>query len=865
MTSHNSGRTSRVPSVLLWAGLLCLSFVWLFALNIYTTENDVWWVVLLVAGCLCNTAALRRKTLFKNTDYACCFLFVPLVVSIFILPFPYNLGVILVSAGLVLALLCRGLSILSAPAAGLILSGVTLIIQSPLGYLYTLCTSYSRNIFWLDGVLNRLFAFFHLRVSYSQHLFYIQTIKDLYAFPTTWDRLGWFPLLAFWAGSLPIIYLFSQRKNRDMLKLFACGAAYSIARYVFMVLLFLYLMTFVPYKEEVNRVDIFWDARVMLLSFLPFIWLLCRMVPLKLQEAACVHEAVPFSSAVRKSLVYGSLALFFLGAAYGFQDPGKEKAGRVLLDEKHSGWEKSTRKMDTEWYGNESGYNFYWMAEFINHHFPLQRNFDEITPELLSGFDILILKNATAPFSPAEVDAVRNFVLNGGGLYILSEHTNVFGNSTYLNPVAKEFGFCFRYDVLFDIERKFEQLYYPPRLNPHPVVQHLPYFCFKVSCSIQPLSLRCEPVILSTGIKSQDIYYPSGNFYPPVKDESQMPFGAFLQMAGIKAGKGRVLGFTDSTTYSNFEAFIAGKPELLLSSLAWLNRENRWNGLNYLFLALAVLCCALALRNGTKERREGSFYLWLAVLAVFSLSCALLACQSLSRRANPLPQPKTPYMKVVFEQEHGDYELPLQGFTKEMQKSFEVFYLWVLRIGYYPFTGRTLQADLSDAGILVIINPRKQFDTEENSRIKEYLEKGGKLLVMDTPDNGGSTADELLASFGMKINREKSATVPSLYAPSGMGTAPPNRASVIEGGEPLLRSAEGDPILSMVKVGNGSVAALTFSRLFTNPPMGGSYRVVPNQQQRAIYELEFNLLKGLGEGNLEKYFEGTGLRGQGAG
>jgi hypothetical protein len=200
-----------------------------------------------------------------------------------------------------------------------------------------------------------------------------------------------------------------------------------------------------------------------------------------------------------------------------------------------------------------------------------------------------------------------------------------------------------------------------------------------------------------------------------------------------------------------------------------------------------------------------------------------------------------------------------------MQKSFEVFYLWVLRIGYYPFTGRTLQADLSDAGILVIINPRKQFDTEENSRIKEYLEKGGKLLVMDTPDNGGSTADELLASFGMKINREKSATVPSLYAPSGMGTAPPNRASVIEGGEPLLRSAEGDPILSMVKVGNGSVAALTFSRLFTNPPMGGSYRVVPNQQQRAIYELEFNLLKGLGEGNLEKYFEGTGLRGQGAG
>jgi hypothetical protein len=795
--------------------------------------------------------------LFKHTDYTCCLLFVPLAVSFFILPFPYNLGVILVSAGLGLVLLCQGLAFLSAPAAGLLLSGVTLIIQSPLGYLYTVFTSCSRNIFWLDGILQRLFTYFNLKVFYSQQLFYIQTIKDLYAFPTTWDRLGWFPLMAFWIGSVPLLYLFSAHKNRDALKLFACGVVYSIARYVLMILLFLYLMTFVEYKQEINRVDIFWDARIMLLSFLPFMYLLCRVVPLRLQDAASTREIVPLSGAGRKSLVYGALAFFFLGAVSGFQDPGKEKGGRVLLDEKHSGWEKSTRKMDTEWYGNESGYNFYWMAEFINHHFPLQRNFDEITPDLLSRYDIIILKNATAPFSGAEVDAIRNFVLRGGGLYLLSEHTNVFGNSTYLNPVAKEFGFCFRYDVLFDIERKFEQLYYPPRLNPHPVVQHLPYFCFKVSCSIQPLSSRCEPVILSTGIKSQDIYYPSGNFYPPVKDESQMPFGAFLQMVGIKAGKGRVLGFSDSTTYSNFEAFIAGKPELLLSALDWLNRENRWHWFNSLFLALAAICFILGMRSGQREKRDGSFYLWLAVLAVFALLCALAACRLLSQKAYPLPQPLTPYTKVVFEREHGDYELPLKGFTKEAEKSFEVFYQWVLRIGYYPFTGRTLKEDLTDADMLVVINPQKPFRAEEIGQVRDYLERGGKVLMMDSADNGNSTADELLASFGMKMNREKSATLPPAYSPAWMGAAGRNRAIAIDGGEALLRSYEGEPILSMVKVGKGTVAALTFSRLFTNPPMGGSYRVIPNQQQRAIYDLQFNLLRGLGEGNLEADDQGA--------
>ncbi|MCK5423074.1 MAG: hypothetical protein KAJ08_12960, partial [Deltaproteobacteria bacterium] len=291
-----------------------------------------------------------------------------------------------------------------------------------------------------------------------------------------------------------------------------------------------------------------------------------------------------------------------------------------MLDEKHSGWEKSTRKMDTEWYGNESGYNFYWMAEFINHHFPLTRNFEEITPNLLSNYDILIVKNATSPFSKAEMDAITDFVRKGGGLYLMSEHTNVFGNSTYINPIAEEFGFSFRYDVLFDIEHKFEQLYYPPRLLPHPVVQNMPYFSFKVSCSIQPLSSSCESIMMSKGGKTQDIYYPSGNFYPPVKDHTYMPFGAFLQMVGIKFDKGRVIGFSDSTSYSNFEAFIAGKPEALLGALDWLNRENRWGWLRFLFLTLATVCFLLGVKTLQKEKREMFFDLSLVVCTVLCLS-----------------------------------------------------------------------------------------------------------------------------------------------------------------------------------------------------------------------------------------------------
>jgi hypothetical protein len=214
----------------------------------------------------------------------------------------------------------------------------------------------------------------------------------------------------------------------------------------------------------------------------------------------------------------------------------------------------------------------------------------------------------------------------------------------------------------------------------------------------------------------------------------------------------------------------------------------------------------------------------------------------------------TPYTKVVFEQEHGDYELPLKGFTKERDRSYEVFYQWVLRVGYYPFTGKTLKQDIQDADILIIINPNKEFDPEEKAQVKGYLENGGRLLLMDSATNERSTANELLAPLGMSIKREKRVIIPSQYSTSWMSRMSQNYALAIEGGDALLRSVEGEPIFSTASIGKGTVAVMTFSNVFTNPGMGGSYRVVPDAKQRQIYDLQFNILKGLVQGNLETFF-----------
>ena len=75
--------------------LVCLSCTWLFTLDLYTLERDTWWVVLLVFGILCTTAAWKgRLSLINSTKniFSCS----SLLCSAYFLPFPYQLGIIVV-------------------------------------------------------------------------------------------------------------------------------------------------------------------------------------------------------------------------------------------------------------------------------------------------------------------------------------------------------------------------------------------------------------------------------------------------------------------------------------------------------------------------------------------------------------------------------------------------------------------------------------------------------------------------------------------------------------------------------------------------------------------------------------------------
>src|SRR5262245_10471562 len=113
------------------------------------------------------------------------------------------------------------------------------------------------------------------------------------------------------------------------------------------------------------------------------------------------------------------------------------------------------------------GYNYASIAKFLSHYYDVKANSAPLTPDVLRETDVLILKTPTRAYSPEERAAILEFVRQGGGLFLVGEHTNVWGSGFYLNALARPLGFDFRYDVVFDLRKQFEELYPTPRLGPH--------------------------------------------------------------------------------------------------------------------------------------------------------------------------------------------------------------------------------------------------------------------------------------------------------------------------------------------------------------------------------------------------------------
>ena len=550
------------------------------------------------------------------------------------------------------------------------------------------------------------------------------------------------------------------------------------------------------------------------------------------------------ASAPSKPLV-PSLAAVVLAAwvwAAWSEDPGIRKAGRILVDETHSEWERSDDPLTREKYGNITTYNYYSLVEFVRSYFPaVDRNYEILTPEILENYDVLILKTPTLLYQPEEVRAVRDFVASGGGVWMIGDHTDVFGTSTCLNQIGRELGMQFAIDSADDLVKHEKQIYRPPDAGAHPIVRWMPDTLLATSCSLEVGHDAAAAMIGNTMFADRPIYTKI-NFLGDAKVDGVEPFGMFVQAAGSRFGGGRVAAFTDSTSLSNFTFFFPGKWEMTVSTVEWLNRRNgnvlhdsaRWG----LLLTGAVLLGLLAHRFGWREAFR--------LEAVASgLWCGLFVSDALTAAAYPLPKPISRYPIVAFEREYGRYRLPLEHETHYWDTdNYQTLFVWNQRIGLVPRVFSRMQEALENDA-LVLVRPRKAFSPAAVTRIREFVEQGGALFVLDELDLPGSTAASVLETFSLRLGQPLKSAKADL---SGIGpfsagsTLELPSATTVQGGDPFLKTVEGVPLGASKAWGKGKVAALGLARAYAVDRYG-SVQGKPQESQIALAEIQYHVLE----------------------
>ncbi|HVP56824.1 MAG TPA: hypothetical protein VMU02_01905 [bacterium] len=510
------------------------------------------------------------------------------------------------------------------------------------------------------------------------------------------------------------------------------------------------------------------------LSWLPLAcWLRVPAPPYVLSgDAADCQTPSPASlRASRIARYLGPLSLLVAGLslafAAGFNDPGSIKRGRVVIDESHSNWEWTREPFDTTSFGIRAEYNYYCLAQYLGHFYHVRVSADTSAGALASALDsadVLIIKTPTGAYSESELDAFERFVRGGGGLLLIGDHTNLFGMSAYLNRIASRFNMRFRFDDTFDLETTGLSTYRRSRLVFHPAVRHLCELGFLTSCSIEG-GRGIEPIIVGYGLGSEDVDYGHPNFFSNIAYDLADRFGLFLQAGAKRSGAGRVLLFTDSTCFSNFCMFSPGKAEILLGFVDYLNRRGaRYPHARILAvatgLAAALAGFAAAWRRtgaGAGSRapvsRRWSCLRPLVLVVVAGFAIGTIATTRLNACLYGPVLLREPLPTVLFDVEHsGASFFTFLGESPDRRwQQFAEFFMCAERLGLYPRAGSIGDAGVVAPQAVVIVDPIRRFEGADLDRLVAYVRGGGRLLMLDTPENSGSTANSILGRFGIQV------------------------------------------------------------------------------------------------------------------
>jgi len=626
-----------------------------------------------------------------------------------------------------------------------------IIYQSLIFFIYIYFASNTHDVHFFIYPAYWLLNFFGYDCSLGGNVLNVSNTQLVVPFTANVEKLSILPSSLLLAAAIVCFY-YSKIKNKTytIISSFFLIFLFVIFRFVLLITLFLEYEDI--YQEFPPNILLFIDPWITIVYLALITLVLSNLYKVNL-KSFCKKSYI--QSRQKISCLLLGAGIFLCCGAFLFQDPGNIKNGKILIDDVHSKrWEKSTVTMGKYDFGGEIVYSYSSMVYWLRHYFQVSINSDKLLDQLnLDNYSILILKTPAFRYSKKEIQSIINFVENGGGLFLIGDHSNLLGMTTFLNQIAKKFGFSFNYDSSNQFSTNFFTQYSSIFPFSHPTVMGLDSFTFLTSCTMK-VPLLCERSMIGFDAFSDTIDYSKPSFFGDIVVKPNNDFGLFLLGASKKIKKGRITLFTDSTVFSNFCLFLDGHDRYFLNSLNFLNRENKWGyNINWLLCITGILIIGIAIILSLKKISDVVF-LFPAILFLF----IILGCffwGGLNHYFYKKPEPEIPMVKVAFLDKHTEYYIPPGLGTPifPFDTSFETFYLTPQRIGLFPYYTKNLDEATENADAIVIINPVEHFTNSEKIKLSEYVKNGGNLLVMDTIHNRKPHLRQLAEVFNIKTKR----------------------------------------------------------------------------------------------------------------
>jgi len=171
-------------------------------------------------------------------------------------------------------------------------------------------------------------------------------------------------------------------------------------------------------------------------------------------------------------------------------------------------------------------------------------------------YDVLVVAIPTQPFTTEEMDSIRQFVNNGGGLLLMGEGGVLTSeNVKDFNALAQYYGIEFQRDVVVDpknnvtLDQAYPEIPIIEHFADHPVTRNVQKIFFSSGCSLR-LSGEAQPLAWGGEETYGDRFFESygyrgGSYDPGLEKKGE----ELILMACAESGKGRVVAIGDTSLF----------------------------------------------------------------------------------------------------------------------------------------------------------------------------------------------------------------------------------------------------------------------------------------------------------------------------